>query len=776
MLDRLFDLDPWVLRHTGPPGEEEVGTLESLLALGNGSLGIRGTLDEGCPGYSRGTFLAGVHEEHPLSYPEDGYGNPEVGQAIIPVADGTLIRALVDGSPLRADHNCAGQQRELDLRAGTLTRQATWRTRSGATVRLNSTRLVALDRPGVAAIRYCLEAVDQPTRVVVRSELVVNATESQVDNDDPRVSAYLGKPFAAHIDRATECGGLLVHRTHNSGLTVAASVHHEVSANAACTVEHSADLVAVDIVADLAAGESVEVTKFLAYAWLSGAPGEQMAAVSSAVLADARERGWDGLVADQRAALDEFWEHALVEIEGDPELEQALRFDLFQLLQASATIDDAPLGAKGLTGSGYSGHTFWDIEGFVLPALSCLRPDAAERLLRWRASTLPQARERAEILGLRGAAFAWRTINGHEASGYWPASSAAQHLNAAIARAFVLHAHITGRDLRGPGLEVLFETARVWATIGHYDHEGRWHLFGMTGPDEYTGVVDDNAFTNLMAALHLRWAVEASGGAPGLAERLGVSEDEVAGWAHAAESVFVPWDEVRQVHPACDNFTTYGEWDFEDGPQVDVQSRAHYAKIYRRQVVKQADLVQALWWCEDYFTDEEVARDFEYYERRTVRDSSLSAGVQGVIAARTGHLDLAYAYLRTAALVDLRDIQGDTVEGLHLASLAGAWHALVAGLGGMREGADVLTLAPRLPERLSRVAFRVCWRGSLVVVDIGREATRLRVVGGESVGGVEVVVDGQKIVVTREGIEVPLYRPQPLLNPPTQPPGRQPSI
>lgn len=780
MTKPLFEPHPWIMRSTGLPQPEHYGVMESLLSLGNGYLGIRGGLDEGDPGHARGTFMAGVHEVHPLSYPEDGYGNPQTGQAIVPVADGSLIRALVDGSPLRADHGCLDQARELDLRAGTLRRTATWCTRTDARVRVDSTRLVALNRPGLAAIRYRLEAIDKPVRVVLRSELVVNATDSEIDNDDPRVGEWLGKPFDAHIGRRAERGGLLVHQTSGSDVTVAAAVHHEILDGAGdCCVEQGDDLVAVDIVADLEPGESVEIVKYLAYAWAVSAPAEQLAAVASAILADARVRGWDGLAEDQRGVLDDFWDTALVEVEGDPELEQALRFNLFHLLQASAAIDEAPMGAKGLTGSGYSGHTFWDIEGFVLPALSYLRPDAADRLLKWRASTLPAARQRAEVLGLRGAAFAWRTINGHEASGYWPASSAALHLNAAIARAFVLHSHIVDRPLGGDWLRVLVDTARTWAAVGHFDHGGWWHLFGMTGPDEYTGVVDDNVFTNLMAARHLRWAASAMSGEPRLAAELDVTEDEAAAWAHAAGSVFVPWDEARKVHPACENFTTYGEWDFVNGPREKIQSQSHYAKIYRRQVVKQADLVQALWWCDDAFTDEEVARDFDYYERRTVRDSSLSAGVQGVIAARTGHLHLAYAYLREAALVDLRDIQGNAYEGLHLASLAGSWHALVAGLGGLCEEREVLTIAPRLPARLTRVAFRLRWRGAVVEVAIAREGVRVCLPFGlgEGVGEFEVEIDGVRHRLTAaEPIEVELVAPAPLLDPPTQPPGREPSI
>lgn len=775
-----LEFDPWGLTVRGLPPADQLGIPESLLTVSNGSIGIRGVLDEGDPAHARGTFIAGVHEEFPFTYPEKGYGNPETGQAIVPVTDGSILRALVDGTPLRGD-TAQDQTRRLDLRAGTLHREAVWTTRAGGRVRLDSTRVVPLDRPGLAAICYRLTALDRPARVVVRSELVANAIDGELDNDDPHAAKDLHDALAAVLGRTTERGGVLVHHTRQSGMTVAAAVHHALLEGAVdCVVERSSDLLAVDVVSDLAPGESLTLVKLLGYAW-SGphadevAPAaEQLAAVASAVIADARERGWEGLLVDQRASLDRFWAGAEVEIEGDPELELALRFDLFQLLQGAATLEGAPMGAKALTGSGYDGHTFWDIEGFVLPTLSFLAPAAAQRLLGWRARTLPRARERAGVLGLSGATFPWRTINGSEASGYWPASSAAQHLNAAIARAFAVHGRITGTGVSPDGVAVLVGTARAWIDMGHWDHEGRWHLFGMTGPDEYTGVVDDNTFTNLMAARNLRWAADACRAAPDAAAHLEVDEDEVMGWLTAAGAAYVPWDEILRVHPACENFTTYGEWDFESGPVKDIQSQAHYAKIYRRQVVKQADLVQALWWCEDAFTEEEIARDFDYYERRTVRDSSLSAGPQAVIAARTGHLDLAYAYLRTAALVDLRDIQGDTAEGLHLASLAGAWLALVCGFGGVREEAETLALAPRLPSRLARLAFRLRHRDRVFRIEIARTGTTVEILEGE--GAVDILLDGNpRTVSPGEPLRVRLESPEPLLDPPRQPPGREPS-
>jgi trehalose/maltose hydrolase-like predicted phosphorylase len=343
-------------------------------------------------------------------------------------------------------------------------------------------------------------------------------------------------------------------------------------------------------------------------------------------------------------------------------------------------------------------------------------------------------------------------------------------------RAFWLHRNATGASVPDHRLgEVLVETARLWMSMGHRDARGGWHLLGMTGPDEYTGVVDDNVFTNLMARRNLRWAADVVEREPELVTGLGVGTREVDAWRDAAASVHVPWDEDRRVHPMNESFTTYREWRFADHrDSYPLQEHHHYAKIYRRQVLKQADLVQALWWCQEDFTEEEVARDLDYYEARTVRDSSLSAAVQAVVCARAGHLELALRYLREAALVDLRDVQGDTDDGLHLAAVAGAWLALVAGLGGLREDRAELELAPRLPRALSRTAYHVTWRGCLLRVETTREGTTLTLLEGE--GPVPVVVDGAAVeVAAGRPVHRPLVRPSPLLPEPRQPVGREPS-
>ncbi|GLB68639.1 glycoside hydrolase family 65 protein [Arthrobacter mangrovi] len=792
MAKNTFTTHPWQVREDSLD-PESVGVAESVFALANGYVGLRGVLDEGRPSASRGTFLAGVFEYHPLSYPEGGYGHPDNGQAMIGVADGSVIRLQVDGVPLDVrDASPARHERVLDLREGSLRREVEWRTPTGALMRLVSTRLVSLSHRSATAIRYEVQAVDQPVQIVIRSELTVNGTPPSVENSDPRVAEALGSPFEPLLGGSHAGGGHLVHRTRGSGICVAAAVSHDLVLPEGADVHtvDSEDQIATSIVAELEPGGSAGFVKFVSHAWSREDPAEDLRDQASAALEGARQLGWEGLLAEQRRVLDGFWETSDVEIDGDPELQQALRFDLFQLLQASACVNRAPVGAKGLTGYGYSGHTFWDIDGFLIPTMALLRPQDAARMLRWRSSGLDRARKRAQVLGLEGASFPWRTIDGGEASAYWPASTAAAHINADVARGFAFWADATGGNVADVGgLEVLAETARVWTSMLHRDHEGRCHLYGMTGPDEYTGVVDDNVFTNLMARRNLRWAADACAADPDSMRQLGVSLEETQLWQQAADAMYIPYDEVLRVHPANEGFTTYREWDFEGRQDAyPVQDHQHYAKIYRRQVIKQADLELALWWCADYFTPEETARNLDYYERRTVRDSSLSAAAQAVVCARAGHLDLALAYLREAALVDLRDLQHDSEEGLHLASLAGAWLALTCGLGGLQVAGGMLQLAPRLPGQLKRIAFRFQWRGHRFGVETTAAGTVVRLLdagtGGGASQGADGTESGPEVRLTIDGTEyavapglpaeAPLRSPEPLLPPPTQPAGRAP--
>jgi alpha,alpha-trehalose phosphorylase len=569
---------------------------------------------------------------------------------------------------------------------------------------------------------------------------------------------------------------VLVHRTRQSGLRVAAGMDHIIEGPERCSGEimSSPDVCRLTIATVLRPGERLRVVKFLAYGWSSQRTRPALHDQVVAALAGAQLGGWDGLLAEQRDYLDEFWGGADVEIDGDAEVQQAVRFGLFHILQAGARAEQRPIPAKGLTGPGYDGHTFWDTETFVLPVLTYTQPTPAADVLRWRQLTLPIAKERAGELGLDGAAFPWRTLRGWESSGYWPAGTAAFHINADIADAVVRYVDATQDEAfeRDVGVELLVETARMWRSLGHHDMDGRFRIDGVTGPDEYSAVADNNVFTNLMARHNLRAAAEVAARHSDVAAHLGVTPEEAASWRDAAAAVVIPYDERLGVHPQSEGFTNHARWDFEGTRPDQYPLLLHfpYFDLYRKQVVKQADLVLALHLRGEAFSPEEKQRDFAYYEALTVRDSSLSACTQAVVAAEIGHLELAYDYLGEAALVDLADLARNTGDGLHMASLAGAWTGLVEGFGGMRASGGRLRFAPRLPSAISRLEFRVRYRGRRIAVTVDHEEATYDLRDGDPIT-IEHHSDALELGDKPERRPIP---PPPRLPRPEQPAGRAP--
>jgi alpha,alpha-trehalose phosphorylase len=774
---RTFEVEPWSLREASLDLDVLAQT-ESVFALANGHIGLRANLDEGEPYGLPGTYLNSFYELRPLPSAEAGFGYPESGQTIVNVTNGKIIRLLVDDEPFDVRYGqLVAHERELDFRAGVLRRNVEWVSPAGTPVRIRSTRLVSFVQRTAAAVLYEVEPVDAPLRLVVQSELVANEP-GPPQSADPRAAAALESPlqseeFSHHAVRV-----VLVHTTKRSGLRMAAGMDHVVEGpeGTQTTSESAQEVGRVTVASNVAVGQSLRLVKFLAYGWSSQRSLPAVRDLVVAALAEARLSGWDGLVAAQREYLDDFWDRADVELDGDTELQQAVRLALFHVLQAGARAEQRAIAAKGLTGPGYDGHTFWDTERFVLPLLTYTVPHAAADALRWRHSTLDLARERARQLGLEGAAFPWRTIRGHECSGYWPAGTAAFHVGAGIADAVARYQAAVDDDAfeREVGLELLVETARLWRSLGHHDAHGRFRIDGVTGPDEYSALADNNVYTNLMAQQNLRAAADAVARHPRHAAELGADFEEAAAWRDAAEHMVVPWDEALGVHPQSEGFTEHEAWDFGSTQPDEYPLLLHfpYFEIYRKQVVKQADLVLALHARGDAFTDEEKARDFAYYEALTVRDSSLSACTQAVIAAEVGHLELAYDYFAETALVDLHDLAGNTHNGVHVASLAGAWTAAVAGFGGMRDHGGVLTFAPRLPGRLERLAFGLMFRGRRLKVDVRKEHASYVLIDGEPL---EIAHHGEALTIVHGERVIRPVPPAPARPAPSQPPGREPS-
>jgi alpha,alpha-trehalose phosphorylase len=777
-----FPVEPWHLREFGL-NVDLLAQSESLFALSNGHIGIRGNFDEGEPYGMPGTYLNSFYETRPLPYAEAGYGYPESGQTILNVTNGKVIRLLVDDEPFDMRYGeVRHHERVLDLRAGRLRRVVEWMTPSGQRIRLRTVRLVSFTQRSIVAIRYVVEAVGAPARVVLQSELVANEEIPERFND-PRVAAILANPLESeeHSGRGTRA--LLMHRTRSSRLRMAACMENLIS----CDRDYGAEL---DVQQDWARltvgtrldpGERLVLTKFVAYGWSSQRSVPALRDQVGAALTSAVRTGWDQLVADQRTALNMFWEGADVQIDGDPAVQQAVRFGLFHTFQAAVRAEQRAIPAKGLTGPGYDGHAFWDTESFVLPVLTATTPHAAADALRWRWSTLDLARQRAETIKAQGAAFPWRTIRGQECSGYWPAGTAAMHVNADVAVAAARYVTWTGDASfeRDHGLALLVETARLWISIGfHDDLDNQFHLDGVTGPDEYSAIVDDNIYTNLMARLNLLGAADAAQRWPHESAELGVTAEEIEAWRAAAAVVVIPYDEVREVHKQDVDFTDHEAWDFEETARTGgypLLLHAPYFDIYRKQVVKQADLILAMHWCGDMFTLAEKARAYAYYEPLTVRDSSLSACTQAVVGAEVGHLDLAAEYLAEAALVDLHDLAHNTRDGVHIASLAGTWLAIVAGFGGMRDHGGQLSFHPQLAPGWRSFSFGVHWRDTRIRVTVaGSEVTYELADGPDS--EVELLHCGQPFILRAGKPEVrPVEPVEPLTPRPRQPAGREPT-
>jgi alpha,alpha-trehalose phosphorylase len=773
---RVFEVEPWSVREA-TLDLDVLALTESVFALANGHIGLRANLDEGEPFGVPGTYLNSFYELRPLPYAEAGFGYPESGQTIVNVTNGKIIRLLVDDEPFDVRYGTLrAHERVLDLRDGVLRRSVEWTSPAGTSVRIRSTRLVSFAQRSIAAVLYEVEPVDKPLRVVVQSELVANEP-GLPPSGDPRAAAAIESPLVSEEFTHHDARVVLVHTTRRSGLRMAAGMDHLIEGPDGTDMgsESAPDVGRMTVAADLGLGQPLRIVKFLAYGWSSQRSLPSVRDLVVAALAEARHTGWDGLLAAQREYLDDFWDRADVELDGDTELQQAVRLALFHVLQAGARAEQRAIAAKGLTGPGYDGHTFWDAESFVLPVLTYTAPHAARDALRWRHSTIDLARDRAAQLGLGGAAFPWRTIRGQECSGYWPAGTAAVHINANIAAAVARYqAAETDDEFEcEAGLELLVETARLWRSLGHHDPQGRFRIDGVTGPDEYGALADNNVYTNLMAQQNLLTAADAVARHPRHAATLGADLEEAAAWRDAARDMVVPWDPDLGVHPQAAGFTRHERWDFENTRPDQYPLLLHfpYFQLYRKQVLKQADLVLALHVRGDAFTDEEKARDFAYYEALTVRDSSLSACTQAVVAAEVGHLELAYDYFGETALVDLHDLSGNTADGMHIASLAGTWIVAVAGFGGMRDHDGALTFAPRLPARLDRLTFRLLFRGSRLKVDVTKGESTYTLSAGEAL---EIAHHGESITVARDE---PVSRPNPPAPthpPPSQPPGRAP--
>ncbi|WP_134774756.1 glycoside hydrolase family 65 protein [Ornithinimicrobium flavum] len=774
-----FPLDPWRLVETAYD-REDLGVTETLFSVSNGYLGMRGNVEEGRDTHTHGTYVNGFHETWDIHHAEDAYGLARVGQTIVDVPDPKTIKLYVDDEPLLlATADLEQYERAIDLRTGILTRDVVCRTSSGKRVRISSTRMTSVVERHLAVMTFEVEMLDGHAAVTVSSQLLnrqdgsdeyhVRAQALGEAADPRRAEAFEHRVLQPVLHEDVEGRLLLGYRTRSSGMTIATMVDHTLETDNSFSESStlSPDVGKCVFRVDAREGRPVRLTKMVAVHTSRGVPPRELADRCARTLDRAAERGLEALRAEHAESWARFWLESDVEVEGKglEHVQQAVRWNLFQLGQATLRAGAHGIAAKGLTGSGYGGHYFWDTECYVLPFLVHTHPQAARNALRFRHGMLDAARRRAAEMAQYGALFPWRTINGEEASAFYAAGTAQYHINADIAYALMRYVRATGdrQFLLDQGVDILVETARLWVDLGFWQTNGdtRFHIHSVTGPDEYTTVVNDNLFTNVMAQLNLRAAVEAVrelqvSDPRGLARagaRLRLGEHEVEAWERAADGMFIPYDEQTGVHPQDAHFLEREIWNLDETPDEKRPLLLHYHPlvIYRFQVLKQADVVLALYLAGDQFTQPEKRADFDYYDPITTGDSSLSAVVQAIMAAEVGYDELALRYFHTGLFVDLDDRHDNTSEGVHVASSGGTWSALVAGFGGMRDHGGVLSLDPRLPEGWETLTWRMRWRGSRLRVRVAQESLALRVETGEAV---QVAVRGERVDVGREEVLV----------------------
>lgn len=735
---------------------------ETLYHCANGYLGIRGCFEEGYPGglpSIRGTYVNAFYDTHPIEHPEKLYGFPETGERMLRVSDAQGIDLTVDGEPVRLE---AGRyeayERCLDATAGIARRAFVWLSSRSARVAVEIRRLASLARPELFAVEYSARSLDAGTDIVVTSR-IEGDVENYYDRSDPRLSggAFKGLAVVAAEAKAVPAGGELYVESRTlsreASLGVLSLVEVEEGPPFRAEASSNASSASLAISCRLAPGQVFRMTRktFYADSDRRGSPREATRASAEA----ARGLLFAAIAAEQEAELARRWAAAEAEAEGDEPASEALAFDLFELMQSAPADENSSVPAKGLSGEGYEGHYFWDAEIYVSPFYRHSLPEAARRMLVYRHSTLAGAREHARVMGQRkGAVFPWRTIAGRECSAYYPSGSAQYHIDADIAYSAWKYYEATGDEtfLRDYGAELLFETARAWVELGHFD-DGEFRIDAVTGPDEYACIVDNNFYTNAMARYNLRMALEARAilasrypdALASLDRKIGLEAGEAGVWEEAASLMYLPYDAARDITPQDDGFLRRGRWDFAGTPASDypLLLNYHHLTLRRRQVCKQADAVLAHFLLPGVAAASTIRNSYAYYEAITTHDSSLSYAVFAAMAARLGDAEKAYGYFSKTLRLDLDDTQGNAKDGIHAANMGGTWLALAMGFGGLSTEGGRPSFSPILPQAWRGLRFTAAFKGSTI---------RLRASHGDG-GRVEATLE----LASGPGLEVDLY-------------------
>lgn len=716
---------------------------ETIFALGNGYMGMRGTFEENVPeGVSStpGIYINGIYETEDIIYGEFAPNQPKEYQTMINIMDWKTIYLTIEGEKFSlAAGKVENYQRSLDMKHGTLRRSLTWTSPSGKKIAINISRFISQTQPHLAFISY--EIVPLNFSGIVAFESVIDGAVSNLHHLRNKALKTTSRGFKEDL-------GYLLSQTQRSGFTVGSVMLHELleeDRRMPCEVKQAVEQDRISVTAEFPA-ETGTNYRFIKYVGV-GTSRESSDVLSflEQKVTEAALKGYNHYLVEHQQFMENFWDDTDVEIKGDPILQQGFRFNALHLLQATGRDGKTNVAAKGLTGEYYEGHYFWDTETYIIPFFLYSQPELVKQLLLYRYSTLDAARENAKRMRNKGALYAWRTINGHEASGNFLGSTVQYHINADIA--YAIHKYLEATEdyqfLADYGAEILFETARCWADRGAFlpSRGGKYCINEVCGPDEYKPGVNNNCYTNYMAKFNLDLALEGAKRLKqdypekyqALVERIGLTEDEFELWRRCSENMYLPYNEELGIHPQDDSFLDKDPIDVDSIPEEDIPlvGNWHPLVIWRYQIIKQADVVLLLFLLGDKFTFEQKKANFDYYEPKTTHDSSLSPAIYSIIASEIGYQEYAYNYFMQTARLDLDDYNKNAWQGVHTACMAGSWMCVVNGFAGLRTFGGKLQFNPIVPQQWDGYSFKVKFRGRQVHVRISEDHAYYNLLSGE---------------------------------------------
>ena len=721
-------------------GGNDTARNETLFTTGNGNLGFRGDTEEKAGTFHKGCYINGFYDSEPIQYGETAYGYAKNHETILNLPDPKRIELCVDKKRFSLGENVTSFKLELDQKKGMLVRHTEWKS-GESSISLVSERLVSFTHEDCAVIRYTVTNTSEKDEKIALASCIDIETRNILAEDDPRIGAkFTHQPLI--IDDTFNFDNLsFTAHTQNSGLLLAGCAinHLELdgkelnfgSGGSAYITDISMLIPSRGAEFTLPTGKSFTLTKFITYCHAKKDETDLKSLYEKTCRTCEKfaKAGFEKAAKEQADFLSDFWKIAAIDIEeNEPvasdsadskksSLQASLHFNLFHLLQSAGRNGKVSIAAKGLTSEGYEGHFFWDTESYVCPVFTYTAPEVAKKLLEYRSSIFDKAKERAKIMSVKGALYPWRTISGEETSAYFPAGTAQYHINADIIFALnrFLNAHENDLGFDKDSVEKMTsETARMYASLGSFapSKGGAFVINDVTGPDEYTAIVNNNAFTNLMARENLEISAKRAGA--------GATEAEKTEWKHIAENMYIPFDKEQGIYPQDDSFMDKADWDFENTPRSNYPLLLHYHPlvIYRHRVLKQPDLVLAQFLLSRRFILAEKIRNFDFYEKYTTGDSSLSHCIMSIMASQTGNDEKALDYFNKTVRMDIDDVNGNSRDGIHTACMAGSWMSVVYGFAGFEDYGGEYSFNPHLPKEWKKLSFSLAIRGAILDITL----------------------------------------------------------